>query len=234
MTQANATPTAADQQQLSYFVPMATNTRGGDARTAAQVAPRVQGHMGPQHAPSQLRAQPDIEMARVVQLQQSAAPPYYPPPPPLPSQGLGEHTLASRQPLLRGVGVGAGPRTAAYPPLSSSQHYSHRLPLQLHQAQPSPQHMQQAQIMASVVAQASAKSGPTQHRRLSHHQQQQQQPQQQQQQHHSQVMSAEGVCELCGKAALYLCSTCRAVWYCSQGCQTAHWSSHAQKCEPKS
>lgn len=58
-------------------------------------------------------------------------------------------------------------------------------------------------------------------------QQQQHQQQQQQQQHeeppqqHGQqgLRKPEGVCELCGTTAMFLCSTCRSVWYCSQRCQ---------------
>ena len=58
-------------------------------------------------------------------------------------------------------------------------------------------------------------------------QQKQQSPQQQQQQQQQQerVRKPEGVCELCGISAMFLCSTCRTVWYCSQRCQVTALSS---------
>jgi len=44
------------------------------------------------------------------------------------------------------------------------------------------------------------------------------------------------VCELCEKQgstsnALSRCSRCRAVYYCSQSCQTAHWPAHKKTCD---
>lgn len=57
-------------------------------------------------------------------------------------------------------------------------------------------------------------------------QQKQQSPQQQQQQgQQERVRKPEGVCELCGISAMFLCSTCRSVWYCSQRCQVTALSS---------
>ncbi|GFR58069.1 hypothetical protein ElyMa_003472700 [Elysia marginata] len=39
------------------------------------------------------------------------------------------------------------------------------------------------------------------------------------------------VCHVCGKMALFLCSSCRQVWYCNHQCQTRHWAIHAPNCK---
>ncbi|RUS72011.1 hypothetical protein EGW08_020225, partial [Elysia chlorotica] len=41
----------------------------------------------------------------------------------------------------------------------------------------------------------------------------------------------KNVCHVCGKMALFLCSSCRQVWYCNPQCQTRHWSIHAPNCK---
>ncbi|XP_059163175.1 uncharacterized protein LOC131946432 [Physella acuta] len=42
------------------------------------------------------------------------------------------------------------------------------------------------------------------------------------------------LCRVCGKLAVYLCSSCRRVWYCNQTCQSKHWGIHAAECKPLS
>ncbi|XP_046559492.1 uncharacterized protein LOC124268541 [Haliotis rubra] len=41
-----------------------------------------------------------------------------------------------------------------------------------------------------------------------------------------------GSCVVCGSLAMYLCSSCRMVWYCSQTCQNNHWKRHGPECKP--
>lgn len=44
------------------------------------------------------------------------------------------------------------------------------------------------------------------------------------------IQQVHGSCVLCGKFSLYLCSTCKNVWYCSPACQNNHWESHSAEC----
>ncbi|GFO27578.1 hypothetical protein PoB_005408300, partial [Plakobranchus ocellatus] len=44
-------------------------------------------------------------------------------------------------------------------------------------------------------------------------------------------MADNNVCQVCGNIALFLCSSCRQVWYCNQQCQSEHWAVHAPNCK---
>ncbi|KAH3891322.1 hypothetical protein DPMN_015416, partial [Dreissena polymorpha] len=44
------------------------------------------------------------------------------------------------------------------------------------------------------------------------------------------LQQIHGRCVLCSKYALYLCSSCKKIWYCSPHCQLAHWQAHSPAC----
>ncbi|XP_033748830.1 formin-J-like [Pecten maximus] len=46
-----------------------------------------------------------------------------------------------------------------------------------------------------------------------------------------QLQQINGNCKVCGKSAMFLCSSCKLVWYCSQTCQLNHWVSHSHECK---
>lgn len=52
-------------------------------------------------------------------------------------------------------------------------------------------------------------------------QQQQQQPQQQQQQRGQAAKAVDYICEVCRKPAMFVCSACKGVAYCSTECQVS-------------
>ncbi|XP_041350187.1 uncharacterized protein LOC121369289 isoform X2 [Gigantopelta aegis] len=60
--------------------------------------------------------------------------------------------------------------------------------------------------------------------------QQQQPPMQQQQQQQQQQQLNTSQCVVCGAHAIFLCSCCKRVWYCSKPCQNSHWTQHAPDC----
>ncbi|XP_069134954.1 serine-rich adhesin for platelets-like isoform X1 [Argopecten irradians] len=45
------------------------------------------------------------------------------------------------------------------------------------------------------------------------------------------LQQINGNCKVCGKSAMFLCSSCKQVWYCSQTCQLNHWVSHSHECK---
>ena len=40
-----------------------------------------------------------------------------------------------------------------------------------------------------------------------------------------------GLCAMCGKTAETKCTACKAVFYCSKGCQKKHWKEHKFECK---
>ncbi|XP_060067383.1 uncharacterized protein LOC132547616 [Ylistrum balloti] len=46
-----------------------------------------------------------------------------------------------------------------------------------------------------------------------------------------QLQQINGNCKVCGKTAMFLCSNCKLIWYCSQACQLNHWVSHSHECK---
>ncbi|XP_070205030.1 streptococcal hemagglutinin-like isoform X2 [Littorina saxatilis] len=157
------------------------------------------------------RVMPHDVMVRMLQMQAGGRPPFYPPPGPQPG--------AMDPNLVRGD-----------PYSSASAPYPHHLPG--HPLQPGASHpvMMHPRMTSGEGASHSVKAS----RQQQQHQQHLQQHQQQHHQHQQTLRKPEGMCEFCGAAAMYLCSKCRAVWYCSQPCQTSHWTTHGSKCKAKS
>jgi hypothetical protein len=40
-----------------------------------------------------------------------------------------------------------------------------------------------------------------------------------------------GICPVCKKSAETKCTACKAVFYCSKGCQKKHWKEHKFQCK---